>query len=132
MVLSKLEAEPRAYPHSGLQWTIPTARTDRAYNWGESAIAPDAVGHLTTQGHPVPFYLEHELRARHPRGVIARLGPYEDYYWSPEHKEDQPPYPITMFVVDTDEVEDTYVRTAALRSWMSLPILVSCIPCCHT
>ena len=36
----------------------------------------------------IPFYFEHELRARSsPRGVIARLDPYESYYWSPEHKE---------------------------------------------
>ena len=76
----------------------------------------------------MPFYLAHELRARHPRGVLTRLSPYESYYWSPEHKDDQPPYPVTLFVVDTEEVEDTYVNTAALRSRRSLPILVSCIP----
>ena len=45
-----------------------------------------------------------------------------------EHKEDQPPYPVTLFVVNTEEVEDTYVRTAARMSRMSLPVLVSCIP----
>ena len=126
--LSKLEAETRADPDSELRWSVPTARSDRAYNWGDSAIAPDAVGHLVALGLHVPFYLEHELRARHPRGVIARLDPYEDYYWSREHEDDQPPYPVTLFVVDTEEVEDTYVRTAARMSRMSLPILVSCIP----
>ncbi len=126
--LSKLETEARADPDSELQWSVPTARSDRAYNWGDSAIAPDAVGQMTAQGLDVPFYFEHELRARHPRGVIARLSPYEDYYWSPEHKDDQPPYPVTLFVVDTEEVEETYVRTAARMSRMSLPILVSCIP----
>ena len=130
--LSKLEAETRADPDSELRWTVPTARTDRAYNWGDSAIAPDAVGHLEARGHQVPFYLEHELRARHPRGVIARLSPYEDYYWSPEHEDDQPPYPVTLFVVDTEEVENTYVSTAAIMSRMSLPILVSCIPVLST
>ena len=124
--LSKLEAETRADPRSELQWSVPTARTDRAYNWGDSAIAPDAVGQMVAQGLRIPFYLEHELRARHPRGVIARLRPYESYYWSPEHKDDQPPYPVTLFVVDTEEVEDTYVRTAARMSRMSLPIFVSC------
>ena len=107
---------------------MPTARADRAYNWGDSAIAPDAVGQMTAQGLQIPFYLEHELRGRHPRGVIARLDPYEDYYWSNEHKDDQPPYPVTLFVVDTEDVEDTYVRTAARMSRMSLPIFVSCIP----
>ena len=126
--LSKLAAEARADPDSELVWSVPTARADRAYNWGQSAIAPDAVGQLVAGGHPVPFYLEHELRARYPRGVIARLDPYEDYYWSPEHKEDQPPYPVTLFVVDSEEVEDTYVSTAAGMHRMSLPILVSCTP----
>ena len=126
--LSKLEAEARADPDSELVWSVPTARSDRAYNWGDSAIAPDAVGQMTAQGLQIPFYLEHELRARHPRGVIARLDPYESYYWSPEHKEDQPPFPTTLFVVDTEDVEATYVRTAARMSRMSLPIFVSCIP----
>ena len=130
--LSKLEAETREDSSSELQWSVPTARSDRAYNWGDSAIAPDAVGHLLTGGLHVPFYFEHELRARHPRGVLARLRPYESYYWSLEHKDDQPPFPTTLFVVDTEEVEDTYVRTAALRSRMSLPILVSCIPVLST
>ena len=126
--LSKLEAETREDSSSELLWSVPTARSDRAYNWGDSAIAPDAVGKVIAGGLHVPFYFEYELRARHPRGVIARLDPYESYYWSPEHKEDQPPYPVTLFVVDTEEVEDTYVRTAARMSRMSLPIFVSCIP----
>ena len=126
--LSKLEAETRADPDSELRWTVPTARSDRAYNWGESAIAPDAVGHLIAGGLHVPFYLEHELRARHPRGVIARLRPYERNYYSTEHEDDQPPFPVTLFVVDTEEVEDTYVSTASRMTRMSLPILVSCIP----
>ena len=126
--LSKLEAETRGDPDSELLWSVPTARSDRAYNWGESAIAPDAVGHLFAGGLHVPFYLEYELRARHPRGVIARLSPYTSYYWSPEPGEDQPPFPTTLFVVDSEDVEATYVRTAARMSRMSLPILVSCIP----
>ena len=126
--LSQLAAEARADPNSELVWSVPTARADRAYNWGQSAIAPDAVGQLVANGHPVPFYLEHELRARHPRGVTARLDPYEDYYWSNEHKEDQPPYPVTLFVVDSEEVEDTYVSTVGRMNRMSLPILVSCTP----
>ena len=130
--LSRLEAETRADPNSELQWSVPTARSDRAYNWGDSAIAPDAVGELVTGGIHVPFYFEHELRARHPRGVLARLRPYESYYWSPEHKDDQPPFPTTLFVVDTQEVEDTYVRTATQLAAMSLPILVSCIPVLST
>ena len=126
--LSKLEAETRADPHSELEWSVPTARSDRAYNWGDSAIAPDAVGHLLAGGLHIPFYFEYELRARHPRGILARLRPYESYYWSPEHEDDQPPFPTTLFVVDTEEVEETYVSTAAHMSRMSLPILVSCIP----
>ena len=130
--LSQLQAEARADPDSEMAWSVPTARSDRTYNWGDSAIAPDAVGQMTAQGLRIPFYFEYELRARHPRGVIARLSPYEDYYWSPEHKDDQPPYPVTLFVVDTEEVEDTYVRTAAHMSRMSLPIFVSCIPALST
>ena len=130
--LSKLEAETRADPDSELWWTVPTARSDRAYNWGESAIAPDAVGHLIAGGLHVPFYLDHELRARHPRGVLARLRPYERYYYSTEHKDDQPPFPVTLFVVDTEDVEETYVSTAAHMTRMSLPILVSCIPVLST
>ena len=126
--LSKLEAETREDSSSELQWSVPTTRSDRAYNWGDSAIAPDAVGHLLAGGLHVPFYLEYELRARYPRGVLARLDPYESYYWSLAPKEDQPPFPTTLFVVDTEEVEATYVRTAAQMSRMSLPILVSCIP----
>ena len=107
--LSKLQAETRPDPDSELLWSVPTARSDRAYNWGDSAIAPDAVGKVTAEGLHVPFYFEYELRARHPRGVIARLEPYESYYWSNEHRDDQPPYPVTLFVVDTEDVEDTYV-----------------------
>ena len=124
--LSKLAAEARTDPDSELVWSVPTARSDRAYNWGRSAIAPDAVGQMTAQGLRIPFYLEHELRARHPEGVIARLEPYDSYYWSPEPEDDQPPFPVTLFVVDTEEVEDTYVHTSTRMSRMSLPILVSC------
>ena len=126
--LSKLEAEARADPDSELLWSVPTARSDRAYNWGDSAIAPDAVGQMTAQGLQIPFYFEYELRARHPRGVLARLSPYTSYYWSNEPGDDQPPFPTTLFVVDTEEVEATYVRTAAHMSRMSLPIFVSCTP----
>ena len=126
--LSKLQAEARADPDSALLWSVPTARSDRAYNWGDSAIAPDAVGQMTAQGLRMPFYFEYELRVRHPRGVIARLRPYTRYYHSNEPGEDQPPYPVTLFVVDTEDVEATYVRTAARMTRMSLPIFVSCVP----
>ncbi len=53
--LSKLEAEAREDAASELQWSVPTARADRAYNWGDSAIAPDAVGQMTAGGLHVPF-----------------------------------------------------------------------------
>ena len=130
--LAKLEAEARADRHSELLWSVPTARSDRAYNWGQSAIAPDAVGQMTAEGLQIPFYLEYELRARHPEGVLARLSPYMSYYWSTEPGDDQPPFPVTLFVVDTEEVEATYVRTSARMTRMSLPILVSCIPVLST
>ena len=68
---------------------------------------------MTAEGLRMPFYLEHELRARHPEGVIARLSPYMSYYWSNEPGDDQPPFPVTLFVVDTEEIEATYVSTAA-------------------
>ena len=126
--LSKLQSEARADPDSELLWSVPTARSDRAYNWGQSAIAPDAVGKMVAEGLEIPFYLEYELRARHPEGVLARLSPYTRYYWSTEAGEDQPPFPTTLFVVDIEDVEATYVRTAARMTRMSLPILVSCIP----
>ncbi len=126
--LSKLQTETRADPASELQWTVPTARSDRTYNWGDSAIAPDAVGQMTAQGLRIPFYFEYELRARHPRGVLARLRPYTRYYHSNEPGEDQPPYPVTLFIVDTEEVEATYVSTAARMTLMTVPVLVSCIP----
>ena len=54
------------------------------------------------------------------------------YYWSPAPEEDQPPFPTTLFVVDIEDVEATYVRTAARMSRMSLPILVSCRPVLST
>ena len=66
--LSELAAEVRATADSELTWSIPTAKTDRAFNWGESAIAPDAVGKLIVDALHGPFYLEHELRAP-PQGT---------------------------------------------------------------
>ena len=77
--LSKLEAEAEEGSSSELLWSVPTARSDRAYNWGQSAIAPDAVEEVIAGELHVPFYLEYELRARHPRGVTARLSPYASY-----------------------------------------------------
>ncbi len=124
--LSELTAEARATADSELEWSIPTAKTDRAFNWGELAIAPDAVGHLVADGLHIPFYLEHELRARHPKGVLARLRPYTDYYHSNAPETDMAPFPVTLFVVDNEEVEETYARTASRMNMMTLPILVSC------
>ncbi len=123
--LSELAAEARAEGASELQWSVPTARSDRAFNRGEDAIAPDAVGHLLTNGLHVPFYFEHELRARHPRGVAARLRPYVRYYRSDASAEDQPPFPTTLFMVDTEEVAETYASTASRMTAMAPPILVS-------
>ncbi len=51
--LSKLEAEARADPDSELLWSVPTARSDRAYNWGDSAIAPVRAESLPV-GLPLP------------------------------------------------------------------------------
>ena len=123
--LSELAGEARADDASELQWSVPTARSDRAFNRGEDAIAPDAVGHLLVNALHVPFYLEHELRARYPRGVAARLRPYIRYYRSDAPRDDQPPFPTTLFVVDTEEVAETYANTASRMPAMTLPILVS-------
>ena len=123
--LSELAAEARTEDASELWWSIPTARSDRAFNRGEDAIAPDAVGHLLVNALHVPFYFEHELRARHPRGVAARLRPYSRYYRSDAPRDDQPPFPTTLFVVDTEEVAETYASTASRMPAMTLPILVS-------
>ena len=123
--LSELAAEARAEDASELRWSMPTARSDRAFNRGEDAIAPDAVGHLLVNALHVPFYLEHELRARHPRGVAARLRPYIRYYRSDAPRDDQPPFPTTLFVVDTEDVAETYASTASRMPAMKLPILVS-------
>ena len=81
--------------------------------------------------YALPFFrslLEHELRARHPRGVLARLRPYTRYYWSNAPEADMAPFPVTLFVVDNEEVEETYARTASRMNLMTLPILVSCPP----
>ncbi len=123
--LSELAAEARSDDASELQWSVPTTRADRAFNRGDDAIAPDAVGHLLTGGIHVPFCFEYELRARHPRGVAARLRPYSRYYRSDAPRNDQPPFPTTLFVVDTEEVAETYTGTASRMPAMTLPILVS-------
>ena len=128
--LSELEVAARAAPRSELLWSIPTAKSDRAFNWGESAIAPDAVGKMIVDGLHIPFYFEYELRARHPKGVLARLRPYTSYYWSPAPGDDQPPFPTTLFVVDREDVEDTFVCTAARLTRMSLRSSCRAPPCC--
>lgn len=127
--LSKLADEARADPSSRLRWSVPTDRSDRSFRWGEAAISPDAVGEVVTGDIHIPFYFEYELRARHPRGVVARLRPYIRYYHHPDQpRNDLPPFPTTLFVVDREDVEATYVRTAARMTLMSIPVLVSCTP----
>ena len=39
-----------------------------------------------------------------------------------------PRFPVTLFVVDTEEVKETYVRATSRLAAMSLPFLVSCAP----
>ncbi len=126
--LSELAAETRADPSSELLWTLPTERSVRPARRGEPSIAPDAVGDLFAGESNVPFYLECEHRARHPRGVWARLWPYVRYYCHGEPEEDHPPFPFTLFVVDGQDVEETYVRTSARMDLMTVPVLVSCRP----
>ena len=125
--LSKLAGEAGTDTSSRFLWSLPTARSDRSFSWGEASISPDAVGEVITGGLHIPFFFEYELRARHPRGVAARLRPYLRYYHHPNQpRTDLPPFPTTLFVVDRDDVEATYVSTAARMSLMSIPVLVSC------
>ena len=127
--LSKLAGETRTTPDNELLWSVPTARSDRSFSWGEAAISPDAVGEVITGGLHIPFFFEYELRARHPRGVAARLRPYIRYYHHPNQPRiDLPPFPTTLFVVDREDVEANYVKTAARMRRMSIPVLVSCTP----
>ena len=86
---------------------------------------PGRYGALLTGELHVPFCFEHELRARHPRGVAACLRPYLPYYRSDAPAKDQSPFPTTLFVVDTEEVAETYASTASRMPAMTLPILVS-------
>ena len=126
--LSELAAETLADASSELLWTLPAERATRSIRRGEPAIAPDAVGELVAGDSRVPFYLECEHRARHPRGVWAKLRPYLRYYGQGEPEQDHPPFPFTLFVVDGQDVEETYARTASVMSSMTVPVLVSCRP----
>ncbi len=126
--LSELAAETLADPSSELLWTLPTERATRSVRRGEPSIAPDAVGELIAGNSTVPFYLECEHRARHPRGVRAKLRPYLRYYRSGEPEKDHPPFPFTLFVVDSEDAEETYVRTSSGMRSMTVPVLVSCWP----
>jgi len=126
--LSELAAETLADDSSELLWTIPTERATRSVRRGEPVIAPDAVGELIAGDSHVPFYLECEHRARHPRGVRAKLRPYLRYYSRGKPEDDHPPFPFTLFVVDGQDVEETYARTSAGMRAMTVPMLVSCRP----
>ena len=126
--LSELAAETRDDPLSELLWTLPTERSVLSARREEPSIAPDAVGDLFAGESNVPFYLECEQRARHPRGVWARLWPYVRYYCHGKPEDDHPPFPFTLFVVEGEDVEETYVRTAARMDLMTVPVLVSCRP----
>ena len=88
------------------------------------------MGKLVVDGLHIPFYLEHELRARHPKGVLARLRP-PPLLLVQRCRGRQGPVPVTLFVVDNEEVEETYARTASWMNLMTLPILVSCPPGQH-
>ncbi|MDE2886068.1 MAG: helix-turn-helix domain-containing protein [Chloroflexota bacterium] len=126
--LSELAAETLADDSSALLWTLPTERATRSVRRGEPSIAPDAVGELIADDSTVPFYLECEHRARHPRGVRAKLRPYTRYYSQGKPEDDHPPFPFTLFVVDGEDVEATYARTTAAMRSMTVPVLVSCRP----
>ena len=124
--LSELEAEARTDPSSQLLWSIPTAKTDRAFNWGirPSPPTPWASSSLaaSTYRSTSSTSCAHVI----PGECWRAFRPYTRYYWSNEPGQDQPPFPTTLFVVDGEEVEVTYVNTAARMNLMTLPILVSC------
>jgi len=93
--LSELAAETLADDSSELLWTLPTERATRSVRRGEPVIAPDAVGELIAGESRVPFYLECEHRARHPRarhprGIRAKLRPYLRYYSQGKPEDDYP------------------------------------------
>ncbi len=114
-------------PSHALLWWTPEWRGLRIYHWRERSITPDAVGEMVVDGAHLPFLLEYERTARYPKGIARRLAPYKLYYGSPHTEGDLPPFPYTLFVVDSEAVAETYVTTAA-RMDLSLPILVSSMP----
>ena len=73
--LSKLEAEVRAGSSSELLWSVPTARSDRAYHWGDSAIAPGRRGEGDCEGPSCAVLLR--VRASRPssQGSHSPSGP---------------------------------------------------------
>ena len=125
--LSEVAAEARDAPNSELLWSVPEWRSERKFHWNSRSITPDAVGVVVATGVRIPFYLEYERRSKYPSGIRGKLRPYEHYYWSPDTSGDMPPFPVTLFVVDSATVEDNYVRTAAEMS-LTLPIFVSRMP----
>ena len=90
--VSERAADDRAGGASERQWYVPTARSYRTFNQGDDATAPGALSHLMTIGLHVPFSFEHELRARHPKGVAAGLRPNSRYYASDVCAPGQPPH----------------------------------------
>ena len=114
--LSKLEVgDPRRPRQPAPLWSVPTARSDRAYNWGRiQSIAPDARGAPGgTGGLQVPFYLRARAAGPSPQGSYS---PVESIRGATTGRQSTRTIsrrtPTTLFVVDTEEVEDTYVRTA--------------------
>ena len=117
--LSKLAAEARENPESELMWSIPTARSDRTYNWGDYAIAPDAIGQMTAEGPSDTVLLRVRATRPSPPGSYGSPETPTRCTTTPTSRgEDQPPFPVTLFVVDTEEVEDTYASTAAVMTLM--------------
>ena len=127
-LLSRLAVETKDEPDSALLWSVPAAWSERKFAWNASAITPDAVGMVKTRRRILSFFLEYEKRVRHPKGAARRLRPYERYYTSYETTADLSPLPLTLFVVDSAAIADTYVNTALSMPELRLPILVACIP----
>ena len=99
-----------------------------ALNWGESAIAPDAVGKLIANGLRVPFYFEYELRARHPQG--SRGAPETVHELLLVQRAGQRPAPVPHDPVRGGRrgCRGHLREHGARMNLMTLPILVSCSP----
>ena len=127
--LPELAAEARADDGSELQRPMPPLRAGPQPGRGGHRSRP---GGTPADRRPARALLLRVRAARPPPRGRGRLRPYIRYYRSDTSAEDQPPFPTTLFMVDTEEVAETYASAAFRMPAMSLPILVSSREFCHT